>query len=153
MSENITPFADSGPNNLSVKMSIKHVPVRVHPQQIDIDPTKFAQYVVKTICGIINEKYSESWSVKVITPDLVLGRCQRQPAAKARHLVTRILRDFGWSFLKIGEFLDRDHTSVMSGYHRSIGLLERHTVFRLVHRDVMDRLGSRGFVTGGLWVI
>lgn len=45
----------------------------------------------------------------------ILGTSRAQEIMRARQLLYAVLRGVGWSYPRIGKFVGRDHTSVMSG--------------------------------------
>ncbi len=145
MSENIAPFGDSGPNNLSVKMSIKHVATREMPQHLGHDPHRFAQYVDRLVCGKINHRFRERWPAIDVSPLSIHGRKRPQSIARTRHLVTVLLRDFGWSFPQIGRHFSRDHTTIQSGFNRGMALINRPGVFPEVYYESLEELKAMGF--------
>ena len=145
MSESIAAFGDSRPNTLSVKMHIERVETREVPQHLGQDPNSFSRYVDKLTCGTILNRYAAQWPAKGLTITAIHGRVQTQPLARARHLITIILRNYGWSFPQIGYHLGRDHTTVMSGYDRGMALLERPGIFSDVYREIEFHMETAGF--------
>jgi len=47
------------------------------------------------------------------------GRSRPPRVVRARHEAFLFLKDSGWSFPEIGALFDRDHTSVLTGCHRT----------------------------------
>ncbi len=64
--------------------------------------------------------------------ETLIASGQRQPAVRARQLVTYLIRELcpRTSLSAIGFLLNRDHTTVLYGYHRAAALLRCDRAFR-----------------------
>lgn len=48
-----------------------------------------------------------------IDPEFILGITRKKPYPKARRIIAKELRSFGYSFPQIGRAMNRDHTSII----------------------------------------
>jgi chromosomal replication initiation ATPase DnaA len=69
------------------------------------------------------------------TPEELLGDGRKQEIVSARHLLMyRLREELNLSFLQIGSFVNRDHTSVIHGYYR-------------VKRERLEKVQTQGGTT------
>lgn len=91
----------------------------------------------------LEEAMNASAAAFGISVDELKGRGQPQRLARARHafaIVGReILRE---SFPRIAKAIDRDHTTIMAGYHRGHALLERDKAFQAAIATIRESLGA-----------
>lgn len=76
----------------------------------------------------------------------ILGRSRRRDLVYGRHMFCSILRRyFGYSLKKIGDIVDRDHTTVIN----SIGVFRNRYIRDLDYREIVhkvyDKVGIRTF--------
>jgi chromosomal replication initiation ATPase DnaA len=81
------------------------------------DDKKLADSVVATVLDYTNLSYD----------DFVYRRSLRT-AVSARRVVSLILRDYGWSYPKIGEAIQKDHASVYNLVNRASFIILRLTI-------------------------
>ncbi len=65
--------------------------------------------------GDIVQDAARLWNISI---DDILGPRRDQRACSARWAVMAALDDLGWSSTKIGNYLNRDHTTVLWGLGR-----------------------------------
>lgn len=71
------------------------------------------------VTPIMTTEFVERWIQSIgLTMADVKRRDNRAQMVVVRRLIARYLREHGWSYPKIGEFIDRDHSTVMNLVNR-----------------------------------
>jgi chromosomal replication initiation ATPase DnaA len=80
-----------------------------------------------------------------VTPQDLTGRKRRQFVTRARFALYKALRLRGWSYPMIGQFLGRDHATIMYGVRAAEELMRRDQWYADKVQTLVDlKPGSRG---------
>lgn len=61
-----------------------------------------------------------------LTPSEILGRGRTREVTRGRFGLYKALRLRGWSYLRIGAYLDRDHATIIYGVRQAEEMMRRH---------------------------
>jgi chromosomal replication initiation ATPase DnaA len=73
-----------------------------------------------------------------VPAEVLVGRGQRLTLMPARFALYKALKLRGWSYLAIGSFLGRDHTTIMYGVKRAEWMAERDAEYA----DKIERIAA-----------
>ncbi|MEM9705049.1 MAG: DnaA/Hda family protein [Pseudomonadota bacterium] len=98
---------------------------------------------VGRMIGTLSDTISAAAEAFGITVEDIKGRAQPQRIVKARHAVVFVAREtLKESFPRIGEALNRDHTTAMSSHRRAQALLERNADFQSAVKRIQRAVGG-----------
>ncbi len=63
-----------------------------------------------------------------VSPEMMRSRSATRCHARAREIYAVIGRAYGWSYPRLGHFIDKDHVTILNAYRRAM----RRTVDRVM---------------------